>query len=62
MSLAVLLSQGISAVQQAYLPIVASSVRASTLHYCCNDKAFAWGPVGAKDHLNHGSLTNGSGA
>ena len=40
------------------MPIVASSTRASTLHYCCNDKAFAWGPVGAKDHLNNGSLTH----
>jgi Xaa-Pro dipeptidase len=33
------------AIHQAYLPIVASSTRAATLHYCCNDKAFAWGPV-----------------
>ncbi|KIP04185.1 hypothetical protein PHLGIDRAFT_109917 [Phlebiopsis gigantea 11061_1 CR5-6] len=43
---------------QAYLPIVASSTRASTLHYCCNDKAFAWGPVGTKDHLNNGTLVH----
>ena len=35
---------------QAYLPIVASSTRASTLHYCCNDKEFAWGPVHPNDH------------
>jgi hypothetical protein len=34
-----------SGVRQAYLPIVASSVQTSILHYCCNDKAFAWGPV-----------------
>ncbi|KAI9570081.1 hypothetical protein HD554DRAFT_432786 [Boletus coccyginus] len=33
------------AAHQAYLPIVAASTRASTLHYCCNDRAFAWGPV-----------------
>jgi Xaa-Pro dipeptidase len=26
------------------MPIVAASTRASTLHYCCNDKDFAWGP------------------
>jgi Xaa-Pro dipeptidase len=32
------------AIHQAYLPIVAASTRASTLHYCCNDKEFAWGP------------------
>lgn len=31
-------------IHQAYLPIVAASTRASTLHYCCNDKEFAWGP------------------
>jgi Xaa-Pro dipeptidase len=28
---------------------VASAQRASTLHYCCNDTDFAWGPVG-HDH------------
>lgn len=44
-------------VSQAYLPIVASSVRASTLHYCCNDRDFAWGPVGARDHYNEGDLS-----
>jgi Xaa-Pro dipeptidase len=38
------------AVHQAYLPIVAASTRASTLHYCCNDKEFAWGPVKPHDH------------
>ncbi|CAG7850633.1 Probable Xaa-Pro aminopeptidase PEPP; AltName: Full=Aminoacylproline aminopeptidase; AltName: Full=Prolidase [Serendipita indica DSM 11827] len=31
-------------IHQAYLPIVAASTRASTLHYCCNDKQFSWGP------------------
>lgn len=40
------------AVHQAYLPIVAASTRAATLHYCCNDKDFAWGPVGRHDHEN----------
>ncbi|KAH6903819.1 prolidase [Coprinopsis sp. MPI-PUGE-AT-0042] len=49
-------------VHQAYPPIVAASTRASTLHYCCNDKAFAWGPVGATDHLNRGSLNKYNGA
>jgi Xaa-Pro dipeptidase len=50
------------AIRQAYLPIVASSARASTLHYCCNDKAFAWGPVESKTsafhhpHLHAGGL------
>ncbi|KIM31406.1 hypothetical protein M408DRAFT_327626 [Serendipita vermifera MAFF 305830] len=37
------------AVHQAYLPIVAASTRASTLHYCCNDKEFAWGPNSHSD-------------
>lgn len=45
--------------QQAYLPIVAASTRAATLHYCCNDKEFAWGPVGQHDHLNNHSLVTG---
>ncbi|KAF8227459.1 Creatinase/aminopeptidase [Tricholoma matsutake] len=40
------------AVHQAYLPIVAASTRASTLHYCCNDREFAWGPVHPHDHQN----------
>lgn len=44
------------ALHQAYLPIVAASNRAATLHYCCNDKDFAWGPVGPHDHLNNNSL------
>lgn len=35
------------AVHQAYMPIVASAQHAATLHYCCNDRAFAWGPVNA---------------
>jgi len=50
------------AVHQAYLPIVAASIRASTLHYCCNggnDKEFAWGPVGSHDHRNDNSLSSG---
>lgn len=44
---------------QAYLPIVAASTRAATLHYCCNDKEFAWGPVGTHDHQNNGSFAYG---
>ncbi|KAF9443891.1 prolidase, partial [Macrolepiota fuliginosa MF-IS2] len=44
-------------IHQAYLPIVAASTRAATLHYCCNDKELAWGPVGPTDHLNNQSLT-----
>lgn len=50
-----------SAVHQAYLPIVAASTRASTLHYCCNggnDKEFAWGPLG-HDHRNSNSFSAG---
>ncbi|KAF8639314.1 hypothetical protein AX17_001595 [Amanita inopinata Kibby_2008] len=44
------------AVHQAYLPIVAASTRASTLHYCCNDREFAWGPVKPHDHDNKNEL------
>ncbi|KAH9946587.1 Creatinase/aminopeptidase [Amylocystis lapponica] len=44
------------AVHQAYLPIVAASTRASTLHYCCNDREFAWGPIKPHDLHNHGHL------
>ncbi|KAI0338121.1 hypothetical protein BDW22DRAFT_1463235 [Trametopsis cervina] len=44
------------AVHQAYLPIVAASTRASTLHYCCNDREFAWGPVHPTDHNNNGHI------
>ncbi|KIY67721.1 Creatinase/aminopeptidase [Cylindrobasidium torrendii FP15055 ss-10] len=40
-------------IHQAYLPIVAGAQRASTLHYCCNDREFAWGPVKPTDHKNH---------
>ncbi|KAG1846128.1 Creatinase/aminopeptidase [Suillus tomentosus] len=47
------------AVHQAYLPIVAASRRAATLHYCCNDREFTWGPVKPHDHLNHGALAHG---
>ncbi|OCH89971.1 Creatinase/aminopeptidase [Obba rivulosa] len=46
------------AVHQAYLPIVAAANRASTLHYCCNDKEFAWGPVGDHDHHNHNEFVH----
>ncbi|KAG5340648.1 hypothetical protein C0989_000903 [Termitomyces sp. Mn162] len=48
------------AVHQAYLPIVAASTRASTLHYCCNDRDFAWGPVSPHDHRNTASFTTSS--
>lgn len=48
------------AIHQAYLPIVAASTRASTLHYCCNDKEFSWGPVGPHDHHNRDTFTRGS--
>ena len=44
---------------QAYLPIVASSTRASILHYCCNDKEFSWGPVRPHDHHNRNELAHG---
>ncbi|TFY78365.1 hypothetical protein EWM64_g5647 [Hericium alpestre] len=47
------------AVHQAYLPIVAASNRASTLHYCCNDREFAWGPVKPHDHENRNAFANG---
>lgn len=47
-----------SAAQQAYLPIVAASTRASTLHYCCNDRAFAWGPISHQDMVNTGNLSH----
>lgn len=46
-----------SAAHQAYLPIVAASTRASTLHYCCNDRAFAWGPVCHRDIANSGTFS-----
>ncbi|KAF8160633.1 metallopeptidase family M24-domain-containing protein [Crassisporium funariophilum] len=47
------------AVHQAYLPIVAASTRASTLHYCCNDREFAWGPVKPNDLHNKNDLASG---
>ncbi|KAJ7588522.1 Creatinase/aminopeptidase [Mycena floridula] len=47
------------AAHQAYLPIVAASNRASTLHYCCNDKEFAWGPVKPHDHQNKNDFAQG---
>lgn len=46
------------AVHQAYLPIVAASTRASTLHYCCNDREFAWGPVAPHAHENGNHLAH----
>ena len=48
------------AVHQAYLPIVAASTRAATLHYCCNDKEFAWGPVRSHQH-DPNPISNGHG-
>ncbi|KAF8646011.1 hypothetical protein AX16_007437 [Volvariella volvacea WC 439] len=48
------------AVHQAYLPIVAASTRASTLHYCCNDREFAWGPVKPHDHHNKNEFSHDS--
>lgn len=47
-------------INQAYLPIVAASSRASTLHYCCNDKEFSWGPVRPHDHHNREAFARGS--
>ncbi len=49
------------AVHQAYLPIVAAATRASTLHYCCNDREFAWGPVQPHDHHNHSEFAHAGG-
>jgi Xaa-Pro dipeptidase len=46
------------AAHQSYLPIVAASTRASTLHYCCNDRAFAWGPVNPRDTANTGDFSH----
>ncbi|KAF8882275.1 Creatinase/aminopeptidase [Infundibulicybe gibba] len=46
-------------VHQAYLPIVAASNRASTLHYCCNDREFAWGPTNPHDHQNRDEFARG---
>ncbi|KJA20087.1 hypothetical protein HYPSUDRAFT_43740 [Hypholoma sublateritium FD-334 SS-4] len=45
-------------VHQAYMPIVAASTRASTLHYCCNDREFAWGPVEPHDHKNQNDFAH----
>lgn len=45
---------------QAYLPIVASAQRASTLHYCCNDRDFAWGPL-VHDHTSDLQTTQPNG-
>ena len=46
-------------IHQAYLPIVAASTRASTLHYCCNDREFSWGPVRPHDHHNRNGFAHG---
>jgi Xaa-Pro dipeptidase len=53
-----LMTQECSAVHQAYLPIVAASTRAATLHYCCNDREFAWGPLAVHDRANHGEFAH----
>lgn len=45
-------------IRQAYLPIVAASTRASTLHYCCNDMEFSWGPVRPHDHHNRNEFAH----
>ncbi|EEB94012.1 hypothetical protein MPER_07255, partial [Moniliophthora perniciosa FA553] len=47
------------AVHQAYLPIVAAANRASTLHYCCNDREFGWGPINPHDHKNRNEFAHG---
>ncbi|KAF8316368.1 Creatinase/aminopeptidase [Clavulina sp. PMI_390] len=47
------------ALHQAYLPIVAGAERASTLHYCCGNEVFAWGPL-ENGHVDH-DLTHGHG-
>ena len=39
---------------------MAASTRAATLHYCCNDREFAWGPVAANGHANHDGFARGS--
>ena len=41
------------------MPIVAASTRASTLHYCCNDREFAWGPVDPHDHSTKQAFAQG---
>ena len=53
-----LISHYFRAYHQAYLPIVAANTRAATLHYCCNDKAFAWGPISNGHIHNGGHLTS----
>ncbi|KAF9260381.1 Creatinase/aminopeptidase [Marasmius fiardii PR-910] len=47
------------AVHQAYLPIVAAANRAATLHYCCNDREFSWGPVNSNDAQNRNDFAHG---
>lgn len=39
---------------------MAASTRASTLHYCCNDREFAWGPIQPHDHQNRNELAQGA--
>ena len=46
---------------QAYLPIVAASTRAATLHYCCNDREFAWGPLAVHDHADRAEFARATG-
>jgi len=46
-----------SAVHQAYLPIVAVSTCAVTLHYCCNDREFAWVPLAVHGRADHVEFT-----
>lgn len=37
---------------------MAASTRAATLHYCCNDREFAWGPLSVHDHVNHAEFAS----
>jgi len=37
---------------------VAASTRAATLHYCCNDREFAWGPLVAQDRIDHAAFAH----
>ncbi|KAH9047102.1 Creatinase/aminopeptidase [Lactarius hengduanensis] len=36
------------------------STRAATLHYCCNDREFAWGPTETHDHANNDAFARES--
>ncbi len=55
-----LMTYACSAVHQAYMPIVAATTRAATLHYCCNDREFAWGPLGTQDHASRVEFSQAS--